>query len=276
MDNNPNNNQEVFEAGDILEPTFEQELTRPKNPWIQRFIGVAIICSFFVIQFIAGIIMVYFMVVHGNLGATSIETASGALSDMFLGMVISESIAIFILILIFNKKIWIKVKQAVSPIVVFVLKIAGYFALLWFVTIAFSVLDSILFPNLIEEAGSNQELIEAALSTPSLAMIISICLTAPIVEEFVFRYGVISKLLYGVNKYVAAVIAALIFAFAHIGFDQMSSAPLFIHLMIGYLGQALVFGFVYVREDNLLYPIVIHILNNLQAVILILALAKYA
>lgn len=265
---------ELFEINVEQQPMFT-EPEKKQNPWLTRFTGVLIIISFWIVQFLAAVLMVVFLTAHGNLGAIeSAQDLSGPMQDMFLGMMVAELLMIIILVIIYNKRIWNKTKDALSQPVEFLLKIAGYFGLLWVVTIVFSIVDSTLFPQLISEAGDNQELIETALATPSLPMIISICITAPIVEEFVFRFGIISKLLYGVNKYVAAVIAALIFSFAHIGFSQMTSLPLFIHLMIGYLGQALVFSFIYAKEDNLIYSIAIHILNNLQAVILIVVIAN--
>lgn len=290
-----NNNNNPFES-DITESkevkdasvqteaaeTFNKEVETPTDkdikPWFERFKGVLIIISFFVVQFAASIIMVLLIVRHGGqINSDGSNITSIALKDMFTGMVIAESVFIGILIAIYNKRIFKNIKSTFDSSIGFIIKLLGYYFLLWGATIVFSIIDTTLFPNLIEEAGANQDVIEQALTlTPSAGMLISICITAPIVEEFVFRYGIISKLLYGVNKYVAAVIAALIFSFAHVGFDQMTSAPLFIHLMIGYMGQALVFSYIYAREQSLVYPILIHIINNVQAVVLIIVLANLA
>lgn len=290
-----NNNNNPFES-DITESkevkdasvqteaaeTFNNEVETPTDkdikPWFERFKGVLIIISFFVVQFAASIIMVLLIVRHGGqINSDGSNITSIALKDMFTGMVIAESVFIGILIAIYNKRIFKNIKSTFDSSIGFIIKLLGYYFLLWGATIVFSIIDTTLFPNLIEEAGANQDVIEQALTlTPSAGMLISICITAPIVEEFVFRYGIISKLLYGVNKYVAAVIAAFIFSFAHVGFDQMTSAPLFIHLMIGYMGQALVFSYIYAREQSLVYPILIHIINNVQAVVLIIVLANLA
>lgn len=255
----------------------QMESTKVVRPWLERLKGIGIIGLFFVVQTVASIIFVLLLSTNPELiNITGLDTAGPALQNMFTGMVISESVFIIILILVYNKKIWFKLKTALKPFLKFFVKMIGYYALLWTATVIFSILDAALFPQYLNEAGSNQDLIEAALATPSAAMIISICITAPIVEEFVFRYGVIKKLLYGMPKYLAAFVAALIFAFAHIGFSQMTDLNLFAHLMFGYMGQALVFGIIYVREDNIFYPITLHIINNVQAVILIITLANLA
>lgn len=245
------------------------------KPWLERLKGVGIIAAFFLVQTIASVIMMFLIAFDGSLNL--MQNASDyapILKDMFIGMAAAESMMVIVLLVIYNRVAVRKFKQAFVPFGHFIFKIVGYYALLWTATITFSIVDSLLFPNYLEEVGNNQDIIEQALAHPALAMIISICITAPIIEEYVFRYGIINKLLYGVNKYAAAVIAAFIFAFAHIGFSQMSDPYLFIHLMLGYIGQALVFGFIYVREDNIFYPIMIHIINNVQAVILIIALAN--
>lgn len=267
-----------FVAAETFNNEVETPIDKDIKPWFERFKGVLIIISFFVVQFAASIIMALLIVKHGGqINSDGSNITSIALKDMFTGMVIAESVFIGILIAIYNKRILKKIKSTFDSSIEFIIKLLGYYFLLWGATIAFSIIDTTLFPNLIEEAGANQDVIEQALTlTPSAGMLISICITAPIVEEFVFRYGIISKLLYGVNKYVAAVIAALIFSFAHVGFDQMTSAPLFIHLMIGYMGQALVFSYIYAREQSLVYPILIHIINNVQAVVLIIVLANLA
>lgn len=254
-----------------------EENNRNVKPWLERLKGVGIIAAFFLVQTIASVIMMILIAFDGSINLMQ-DTNDYApiLKDMFIGMATAESLMIIVLLIIYNRVAVRKFKQAFIPFGHFLFKIIGYYALLWTATIAFSMVDSLLFPNYLNEAGSNQDIIEQALANPALAMIISICITAPIIEEYVFRYGIINKLLYGVNKYVAAVIAAFIFAFAHIGFSQMSDPLLFMHLMLGYIGQALVFGFIYVREDNIFYPIIIHIINNVQAVILIILLANFS
>lgn len=274
--NNQNiDNLEVTNDIFNFEPQFETKIDKQPVPWLERLKGVGIIAAFFLVQTIASLIMVFLIARDGSLELVQDTTNVGPLlKDMFIGMAIAESLMIVILLVLYNRFAYSKFKQALVPFGQFVLKIIGYYILLWTATILFSVVDSMLFPSYLNEVGSNQDVIETALATPSIAMIISICLTAPIIEEYVFRYGIIKKLLYGVPKYLAAVIAAFIFSFAHIGFSQMGDIALFSHLMLGYIGQALVFGIIYVREDNIFYPITIHIINNVQAVILIILLAN--
>lgn len=280
---NNNKDNDIFEAnsdnatnmsnssGDEnnLNNNFNNDL-KQVSPWIERLKGVGIVGWFYLSQFIASIIMSILIVVHSQNVTTTEELTKIGLNDMFIAMVSMETVFIIILILVYRSKITDKLKKPLSNFGATIVKLIKYFLLLWLVNIIFSTIDATLFPNLIEESGSNQDLIENALSSPSIFMIISICFTAPIVEEYVFRFGVMSKLFYGINRYVAAVLAAFLFSFAHIGFSQAADPALFIHLLLGYMGPALVFAYVYARENNLFYSIALHILSNAQAVIIIL------
>lgn len=268
-DNQETNNQEPN----------NQELTAEKvvNPWFERVKGVGIIVIFLLTQTLGSIIFGVLLGLDGRAeelkNLDNISQLDGLLTYLFTGTVIAEGLLLLCLAIYYRKAIVVKCKETFSQFGKFFVKILLYFGLLLFITSIIGRLDLALFPQYANNAGDNQALIEEALSTPTLAMILSICVTAPFIEEFVFRYGLIKKLLYGMNKYVAAIVAALIFSFAHIGFGQTADLSMFVHLMLGYIGQALVFGIIYVREDNLIYPIVIHFLNNTQAVVIITLLS---
>lgn len=246
--------------------------TKVVKPLFERLKGIAIIAIFYATQILGSFLFGVILVASGKSDLIkSTEDISGALKYIFAGSFAAEAILITILLIFYRKQIASKLKETFRDRKFFT-KLIGYFALLWITTSIFGMLDMTLFPQYANDAGDNQQLIEKALESPSIWMILSICVSAPLIEEYVFRYGFIKKLLYGMNKYVAAVVAALIFSFAHIGVSQVTDLPYFLHLMFGYMGQALVFGFVYVREDNLVYPMLVHFINNAQAVVLIILL----
>lgn len=247
----------------------------PKNKWKERLKGVLILSFFWIMQFIGAIITIGIITIKFAKTQDDISKdiyIATYLKSMFMVMFALEVASIVLIIAIYKKRVLIKIKEAFKPFLKFVYKIIIYSVILSVSGIIFSIIDTALFPNLASQVGDNQEVIELALKKATPTMILSICITAPIVEEFVFRYGIIKKLLYGVNKYIAALIAALIFSFVHIGFSQASDISMFTHLMLGYLGQALVFSYVFVREDNLVYSITLHVINNINAVMLIFIL----
>lgn len=106
---------------------------------------------------------------------------------------------------------------------------------------------------------------EAALDlTPTqplaaFVMFIASVIAAPICEELVFR-GTICRQLARTNKGFAVIFSALLFAMAHMNFDQ--GLPV--------LGLGLVYGFVYIRSGSIWVPILCHMFNNLYAFIVTL------
>lgn len=268
------------QPGNSLESNMQEQKPSPgQSRLIQHLKGIGIIGVFFLSQTVAGFVGVF--IAMAALGADEVLNNSESVEVyeyLFAGMAIVDAIFIVVLIIIYRKAIVKAVFKIDQNILIrffkFIGKIVMYFILYLITVTLFNVIDSALFPQFIEELGDNQEFIEdALLSAPSIALIFTICIGAPVIEEYVFRYGIMKRLLYGVNKYVAAVIAALIFSFIHIGFSQMSDMALFAHLMLGYLGQALVFSLVYAYEDNLLYPIALHLLGNSLSILFILGLA---
>lgn len=247
----------------------------PKNKWKERLKGVLIISLFWIMQFIGAIITIGIITIKFAKTQDDISKdiyIATYLKSMFMVMFAFEVASILLIIAIYKKRVLTKIKEAFKPFFKFAYKIIIYSVILSVTGIIFSLIDTALFPDLASQVGDNQEVIELALKKATPTMILSICITAPIVEEFVFRYGIIKKLLFGLNKYIAALIAALIFSFVHIGFSQASDLSMFAHLMLGYLGQALVFSYVFVREDNLVYSIALHVMNNINAVMLIFIL----
>ncbi|WOO86683.1 type II CAAX endopeptidase family protein [Mollicutes bacterium LVI A0039] len=256
-----------FENNQFQGDPFNAPESVKVNPWLERGKGLLILAGFYGSQILTGILIVILLYASG-VDETTFDSLY--ISYSFIAMAIVDFLIIIVLAAIYWKRIKQGIKQVFSSVGMYFVKIIGYFALFWMATAFFNILDYALFPTLIEEVGENQEMIESALTWNfSLWMVFAICIGAPIIEEYVFRYGFIKKLLYGLNKYVAAIIAAFIFSFMHIGFAQITDISMFVHLMLGYMGQALVFGIVYVREDNLIYPITIHFLGNAQAVLII-------
>lgn len=149
-------------------------------------------------------------------------------------------------------------------------KLFFYFLITEALIIGIAIIDNILFSEYVSDIGDNQEYIEALLlAEPSFLLIITLTVLTPILEEIAFRYALISKLMHRVNKYLAATITVVVFAFAHVGFEQLFSLEIgnSMHLFLTYLPSSLALTFIYVREDDLTIPILLHIFNNTIAVL---------
>lgn len=239
------------------------------NPWIERLKGLIIYGGFYASQYAVLILAFAYLYIFGG-------TYDGISDSLYLNMVFTiELTIIIVLIAVYRFRIIKGIKDAIPNIQTFILKMIVYIFIGGFIGYIFIFVDETLFPNLISEAGSNQEGIEAmftnATSLP-IPLILMICITGPIIEEYTFRYGIISKLLYGFPKYLAPLFAALIFAGAHVfGFGQLTNFSIFFHLMLTYLGSALAYSYIYAYEENIFYPIMLHIFGNTMATLAILS-----
>ncbi len=130
------------------------------------------------------------------------------------------------------------------------------------------ILSFILGSNL----SDNEELNRSILKSYPLYSIPTMIIFGPIIEELVFRLN-FSKLFK--NKMVLLIVSSIIFAALHLtaSFDSFSSILtnakelLFI---FPYLALAFAFGLAYIKTDNILSSILIHITHNTYCVIVIL------
>jgi len=110
------------------------------------------------------------------------------------------------------------------------------------------------------EVALNQEMVESALATMPILMIITIVVFAPIVEEVIFRLVLM-------NLFNWKPIHNLIFSSLVFGLIHVISGGL-IHI-IPYFLMGLVFGYFYLKYKNIWHVTILHVLHNgLTAVIM--------
>ncbi|MEI3611914.1 CPBP family intramembrane glutamic endopeptidase [Pseudogracilibacillus sp. SO30301A] len=124
-------------------------------------------------------------------------------------------------------------------------------------SLAFFWVQTYLFSFIAPNFAENQLLItvemvkeyEQASSVQMFCIFISACIIAPVAEEFIFRGYFLKRIAQKTNIIFSLIITNLIFAILH----------------MDYIG-AFMFGFllslIYLKTNNLLYPIMIHFLNN--------------
>ncbi len=230
----------------------------------ENIAGVKLIIIFFGMQFVAGIIA-------GTLtfNMSLVEKISFSLTLLCW----FEIGFIYLLYRRYKNKIKSTLNELRNNLSIVVSKLAKYIGMYFIVIFGVGIIDSILFSQYADFSGENQAIIEAIISEKiSLWIILSMVINAPIIEEYIFRYGAIDKLFSGLRPYTRLISSALLFAMIHIGFTQMFSLPFgaFIHLLLAYLPTALVLGYIYMREKNLIYSILVHAFNNIIGLILII------
>lgn len=109
-----------------------------------------------------------------------------------------------------------------------------------------------------KETTANELLLEEVFSRqPRLFVYLSVALLPAVLEELVFR-GLLMKRFFGHFSWLGLVVSSLLFGWMHIPNDLPS--------WFIYAGAGLIFGYTYMKTDNLAYPIAIHFVNNFLAV----------
>lgn len=115
-----------------------------------------------------------------------------------------------------------------------------------------SFLLSFISPEFVNEFLSEEEILPKGSPVSAFLIGVYIVIFAPITEEFIFRGLFLKRLGYKFNLKAGLLISSFIFGVFH--FDIIGS------FMFG-----IVLGLIYTWTNNLLYPILIHMANNLLA-----------
>lgn len=96
---------------------------------------------------------------------------------------------------------------------------------------------------------------------------LSIAILSPIIEEFIFREGILGHMLRnGMNKWGAITASALIFGIIHMNPAQIPFAA----------GVGFILGIIYYKTGNIVIPCILHILNNSVATAMMYTLGEEA
>lgn len=203
-----------------------------------KYIGNSI---FITLSFVFGI---------GIISSIGMIVIKNSLEHVALISGIAQALYLLIVILIFKiKKIDIQNTYGIKPVPFkeYLLSVAAAFCFS-----AFSNIVQAVAPIPQELAGGMSDDMEKN----TIAFILSVFIVAPVVEEFVFRALVMTKLRKGVSPVTAIIISAILFALIH------SMAGGIITVAHAFLG-GLVFALAYEKTKSLLPAIVAHIFGNI-------------
>jgi membrane protease YdiL (CAAX protease family) len=113
----------------------------------------------------------------------------------------------------------------------------------------------------IEESPENQALLEAQLNGPlfdKVSLAVFAVLFAPVVEEFVFRYGVIElfRRIQNIPIVIPLLLSSLLFGLMHVIGDQPIQ-------LVYYAVLGLILGGLYIKSKNIIVPTIVHLVFNL-------------
>ena len=86
--------------------------------------------------------------------------------------------------------------------------------------------------------------------------IVATCIFAPIFEEIMFRFGLYKKLSKKLNVLISIILTSIVFALVH--FYNIDG-------IIILFGISLVLNYSFYKTNNLIYPILIHLVHNIYA-----------
>jgi len=115
------------------------------------------------------------------------------------------------------------------------------------------------------DVALNQELVVSALSAMPVAMIITVVLFAPIVEEIIFRLVLMN--LFNLPPIFNVILSSLIFGLIHV------LAGGLIHI-IPYFLMGLVFGYFYLKNDNIWHVTILHTIHNGLTVVFVFLMQR--
>ncbi len=131
-----------------------------------------------------------------------------------------------------------------------------------------SVVTSIIVGFLSDAPTSeNQSILDDMFGSNALLIAIMTIVFAPIVEEVVFRYGMIS-FKDRTSKTTTLLISSLLFGFIHVAGALQSGNIDDLTFIIVYFSLGIVLGLSYLKTEKLIYPILIHALYNGLSILL--------
>lgn len=151
----------------------------------------------------------------------------------------------------------------------FINKIFKYLVIFIIVKIGSGIISSVLCLLLGFEldVSENQKVINSYIEVAPLLMLFTTSITTPIVEEGIFRLG-LKKVIN--NKIAFIVLSGLIFGFLHI-FPTDLDLTYALVTSIPYVAIGCTLAYIYVSEENIYYPMIIHGINNFVSLILIIS-----
>ena len=116
--------------------------------------------------------------------------------------------------------------------------------------------------------SANQLLFEDYLNNGALLMAFQSVILAPILEELLFR-GLVFRSLRDKSKWLAIFASSFLFGFLHIYSALFAGDLSQLIYLFSYGGMGFVFSYAYEKRKTICVPILMHMINNLVAIILL-------
>lgn len=231
-------------------------------------IGLAILMLSMIIDEVVTTIVVA-QVKAANPGIQEL-TGSALIEATKYNMIFSFGIKALILIPImytaFKSEYVEKFKKFYDPKYVrhFLLRTVMYVALIYVLLIVCQNITLNVFPEYVQTNSVNQDLVNQVSQIMSPYLVIAIVVfIGPFLEEFLYRYIMIDKVLGFLNPALAGLVSIVLFAAVHALAEIISgNTALTIVVILQYLPMSTVFVISYVKEKNIYMSITLHVIMN--------------
>ena len=116
--------------------------------------------------------------------------------------------------------------------------------------------------------SANQLLFESYLNKDLIFMFIQSVILAPVLEELLFR-GLVFRSLRDKSKWLAIFASSFLFGFLHIYSALFAGDLSQLIYLLSYGGMGFAFSYAYEKRKTICVPILMHMINNLVAIILL-------
>lgn len=214
---------------------------------------IKVILSFFIFLFMQNILLLFL-----NIDSNTLREI-----DQLYMMYFADGFSLILIIYIFKEEIVSELSKLKDVKYKSVLKHFGTFICIKLFVAVISVLLSVVL-NIEFITPDNQQTITALLKESKTLIFILTVVTAPVLEEIVFR---LSFRKVTNNKYIFMLLSGLTFGLLHVFPADITGLTLIQSLLYVSLGIHL--AYIYEKEENLAYPIIIHLLNNLLGFVML-------
>ena len=221
---------------------------------VLRAIGVILL--YFVVSYLCVLLPLVFRINYYNLSNTA----------KTIYLIIYDVLTAILMIYIYKKEFIIGFKDYIK-------NINKYLDYIWtwiLSLIAMIISDIIIVNFTVNEVATNQQAAIEELHMFPAYLIISACITAPIIEEIVFRLS-IRKIIN--NKTLFIIVSGFVFGLLHVIFSYTNITD-FLYI-IPYSIPGFAFAYILAKEDNICISISLHMLHNtIMLIFQIIALLK--
>lgn len=135
----------------------------------------------------------------------------------------------------------------------------------WLAGLVIMMISNIIISMIYTNQSTNEEIVQSILDSYPIYMIFSASISAPFVEELIYRKS-IRDIFDNKYNYLYIIVSGLAFGFVHTLANVTSTMELLYIIPYGVMGS--MFAYIYTKTDNILVPMSFHFIHNTITIII--------